>query len=183
MTHNSICQAGYYIINGSPVISHIIAKCVICHKLRVQDQKMSDLPSERLTPAPPFTYTGMGVLGPFYIKEGQKELKRWGLIFTCPASRTIHLDSLNAMTTDSYLNALTRFIDHRGKVHELRSDQDTNFVGAKNELAAAFSEVDPVPVNTCQPKTATGSNSTSTLPTLLIWEVFGNDKYQPLDQS
>jgi len=71
MTHNAIRQAGYYIINGRSVVSHIIAKCVICRKLRgrVQDQKMSDLPPECLTPAPPFTYTGMDVSGPFYIKE------------------------------------------------------------------------------------------------------------------
>ena len=132
MTHNAIRQAGYYIINGRSVVSHIIAKCVICRKLRgrVQDQKMSDLPPERLTPAPPFTYTGMDVFGPFYIKEGRKELKRWGLIFTCLASRAIHLESLNAMTTDSFLNALRRFINRRGKVRELRSDQGTNFVGA-----------------------------------------------------
>ncbi len=148
MTHNAIRQAGYYVINGRSMISHFIAKCVICRKLRgrAQDQKMSDLPPERLTPAPPFTYTGMDVFGPFYIKEGRKELKRWGLIFTCLASRAIHLESLNAMTTDSFLSALRRFIHRRGKVRELRFDQGTNFVGAKNELAAALSEIDPVPV-------------------------------------
>ena len=80
MTHNAIRQAGYCIINGGSVVSHIIAKCVICRKLRgrVQDQNMSDLPPERLTPAPPFTFTGMDVFSPFYIKEGRKELKRWG---------------------------------------------------------------------------------------------------------
>ena len=135
MTHNAIRQA------GRSVVSHIIAKCVICRKLRgrFQEQKMSDLPPERLTPAPPFTYTGMDVFGPFYIKEGRKELKRWGLIFTCLASCAIHLESLNAMTTDSFLNALRRFINRRGKVRKLRSDQGTNFVGAKNELAAGLS--------------------------------------------
>lgn len=107
MTHNAIRQAGYYIINGRSMISHIIAKCVICRKLRgrIQDQKMSDLPPERLTPALPFTYTGMDVFGTFYFKEGRKELKRWGLIFTCLASCAIHLESLNAMTTDWLTNS------------------------------------------------------------------------------
>ena len=104
---------------------------------------MSDLPPERLTPTPPFTHTAMHILGPFYIKEGRKELKQWGLIFTCLASRAIHLESLNAMTTNM---PLRRFIDRRGKARELRSDQGTNFVGAKNELAAALSEIDPVSV-------------------------------------
>ena len=148
MTHNAIRQAGYYINNGRSMISHIIAKCVTCRKLRgrTQDQKMSDLPPERLTPSPPFTYTGMDVFGPFYIKEGRKELKRWGLIFTCLASRAIHLETLNAMTTDSFLNGLRRFISRRVKVRQLRSDRGSNFVGAKNELSNALKELDQTPV-------------------------------------
>ena len=148
MTHNAIRQAGYHIINGRSVISHIIAKCVLCRKLRgrTQDQHMAPLPPERVTPSAPFTYTGMDVFGPFYIREGRKELKRWGLIFTCLSSRAIHLETLNAMSTDSFLNALRRFISRRGKVRELRSDQGTNFVGAKNELAAALKELDTTPV-------------------------------------
>ena len=145
MTHNASRQAGYYIVNGRFVVSHIIAKCVISRKLRgrTQHQKMSDLPPECVTPDPSFTYTGMDVFGPFYIKEGRKELKRWGVLLTCLASRAIHLETLNAMTTDSFLNALRRFISRRGKVREVRSDQGTNFV---NELAAALKELDPVPV-------------------------------------
>lgn len=83
----------------------------------------------------------MDAFGPFIIKEGRKELKRWGLIFTCMASRAIHLETLNGMTTDSFVNALRRFIARRGKVREIRSDQGTNFVGAKNELAAALQEL------------------------------------------
>ena len=147
MTHNAIRQAGYYIINGRSMISHIIAKCVTCRKLRgcTQDQKMSDLPPERLTPSPPFTYTGMDVFGPFYIKEGRKELKQWGLIFTCLASRTIHLETLNPMTTDSFLNALRHFLSRRGKVCQLRSDQGSNFVCAKNELGNALKQNGPDP--------------------------------------
>lgn len=50
------------------------------------------------------------------------------------------------MTTDSFLNALRRFISRRGKVRELRCDQGTNFVGAKNELASAFTELDTTPL-------------------------------------
>ena len=148
ITHNAIRQAGYYIINGRSLISHIVSKCVVCRKLcgHTQNQKMADLPPERVTPAPPFTYTGMDVFGPFYIKEGRKELKRWGLIFTCLSSRAIHLETLNSMTTDSFLNALRRFISRRGKVRELRCDQGTNFVGAKYELASAFKELDTTPL-------------------------------------
>ena len=46
------------------------------------------------------------------------------------------------MDTDSFLNALRGFISRRGKVRELRSDQGTNFIGGRNELVAAFEELD-----------------------------------------
>ena len=126
MTHNATRQAGYYIINGHSLTSNIEAKYVVCRKLPVcghpQNQRMADLPPERVTSAPPFSYTGMDVFGLFYIKEGRKELKRWGLIFTCLSSRAIHLETLNSMTRDSFLNALRLFISRRGKVRELRCE-------------------------------------------------------------
>ena len=50
------------------------------------------------------------------------------------------------MKTDSFLNALRRFISHRGKVRQFRSDQGSNFVGAKNELGDALKEIDRTPV-------------------------------------
>jgi len=106
---------------------------------------MSDLPPELLRPSPLFTYTGMDVFGPFYFKEGRIELKRWGLIFTCLASCAFHLETLNAMTTDSFLNGLRCFISRREKFRQLRSDQGSNFVGAKNEPSKALEELDQTP--------------------------------------
>ena len=112
MIHNAIRQAGFYIINGRSVVTHIIAKCFVCRKSRghTHDQKMADLPSERVTPAPSFTYAGQVWMHlAVSIKEGRKELKRRGLIFTCLASRAIQLETFNAMTTDFFLNAAWAF--------------------------------------------------------------------------
>ena len=38
------------------------------------------------------------------------------------------------MTSDAFINALRCFIALRGKVQQIRSDQGTNFVGARNEF-------------------------------------------------
>ena len=70
----------------------------------------------------------MDVFGPWHIKVGRKTLKRYGLIFTCLYSRAVHLKMLNTIETDSLINALRRFINRRGKVRELRSDQGTNLL-------------------------------------------------------
>ena len=143
VSHNTIRQAGYWIVDGRSTVARTISKCVTCRRFRgqLQTQKMSDLPEERVTQAAPFHYTGIDVFGPFYVKEGHKTLKRYGLIFTCLASRAVHLETLNTMETDSFISALRRFINRRGKVCELRSDQGTNFVGARNELTDALQEL------------------------------------------
>ena len=68
-------------------------------------------------------------------------MTRYGVLFTCMASRAIHLKTASSLTKDSFLNAYRRFVCRRGPVQQLRSDQGTNFVGAKNELEAALREM------------------------------------------
>ena len=143
MTHNEIRSAGYWVIGGSSAVSNHIAQCVKCRKLRgtPQDQKMADLPEDRLEPAPPFTLSAVDYFGPWYVKEGRKELKRYGVLLTCLSSRAIHLEVSNSLATDSFLNAYRRFVGRRGPVRQLRSDQGTNFIGAMNELQQAVKEL------------------------------------------
>ncbi|XP_026206573.1 uncharacterized protein LOC113156001 [Anabas testudineus] len=103
---------------------------------------MADLPLERMETTPPFTYCGMDCFGPFYVKEGRKELKRYGLLFTCLCSRAVHIELLDDMTADAFINVLRAFIALRGNVRQLRSDQGTNFVGARRQFLEAVQEMD-----------------------------------------
>ena len=144
MTLNEIRSRGFWIIGGSSVVGSTIASCVTCRKLRgaVLEQKMSDLPEDRLDCYPPFTYCGVDYFGPFTIKEGRKVLKRYGILFTCMSSRAVHLETATSLDTDSFINALRRFLSRRGPVRQLRSDNGTNFVGARRELKEALEEMD-----------------------------------------
>lgn len=67
-------------------------------------------------------------------------MKRYGVIFTCLALRAIHIEVAPSLETDSFINALRRFISRGGQVHELRSDNGTNFVGAERELKKAIAQ-------------------------------------------
>ena len=50
------------------------------------------------------------MFGPFMIKEGLKDLKRYGALFTCLALRDVHIETTNKMDTDSFIQAFRRFI-------------------------------------------------------------------------
>ena len=135
-TLSEIRASGYWILSGRSLVAAHVQKCVMCKKLRgkTQLQKMADLPEDRLEPSPPFTYSAVDLFGPFYVKEGRSERKRWGAMFVCMMSRAVHIEVVNALSTDSFINAYRRFVSRRGPIRQLRCDRGTNFVGAKNEL-------------------------------------------------
>lgn len=143
ITLNRVRSQGYWIVGGSREVASVIKGCVVCRKLRGQNhgQKMAALPNERLEPTPPFTYVGMDCFGPFLVKNGRREMKRYGLLLTCFCSRAVHVEMLDDLSTDSFINSLRCFIALRGAVREIRSDRGTNFVGASNELKNALKEV------------------------------------------
>ncbi|XP_057709746.1 uncharacterized protein LOC130927761 [Corythoichthys intestinalis] len=144
ITVNELRSNGYWILGCSKLVSSLIFKCVKCRKFRrrTEQQIMADLPEERMETSPPFTYCGMDSFGPFYIKDGRKELKRYGLVITCMCSRAIHIEMLEDLSTDAFINALRAFIAIRGPVRQIRCDQGTNFIGARNEFVDAFKEMD-----------------------------------------
>ncbi|XP_071476202.1 uncharacterized protein [Diadema antillarum] len=144
ITHNELRQKGYWVIGGTSAVSQCISSCVICRRLRGQlsQQKMAELPEERVEPSPPFSYCAVDYFGPFLIKERRSEVKRYGVLFTCMSSRSVHLETANSLSSSAFINALRRFMNRRGSVRVLRSDQATTFVGARNELREALSEMD-----------------------------------------
>ena len=112
---------------------------------------MADLPVDRISPAPPFSYVGLDVFGPWEIcvRRTRGDLahsKRWAVLFACISTRTVHIEFIESMDTSSFINALRRFLAIRGPVIQLRSDCGTNFVGACNELQAVLKPSDASPV-------------------------------------
>ena len=143
-TLNEIRSSGYWIVGCSAAVANYIRNCVTCQRLRAttQVQRMADLPVDRIEPAPPFAYCGVDYFGPWLIKQVRKEVKRYGVLFTCMTSRAIHLEVAHTLEADSFLNALRRFTWRRGPVRQLRSDRGTNFIGARREFREALSEID-----------------------------------------
>ena len=140
MTINAIRAGGFWILSCASAVASFLHKCVTCRKhfQPMMTQVMADLPNDRISGFSVFTHTGVDVFGPWLVREGRKELKRYGILFTCMSCRAVHLETLNSMNTDSFINALRRFIAIRGPVKVLRSDCGTNFVGANNQLKKEY---------------------------------------------
>jgi len=140
---NELRANGIWIIGCGNVVSSHIYRCVTCRRYRrtTEVQLMADLPEER-TETSPFTYCGLDCFGPFIVKEGRKELKRYGLLFTCLCCRAVHIELPDDLTTDAFMNALRTFISITGPVRQLRCDQGTNFVGARRVFSELLKGMD-----------------------------------------
>eukprot|EP00057_Strongylocentrotus_purpuratus_P028999 XP_011683473.1 PREDICTED: uncharacterized protein LOC100891682 [Strongylocentrotus purpuratus] len=133
----STLRERYWLPGAGTAIRKMMGRCVACRRQRakVMQQKMADLPKDRLIPdEPPFTRVGMDYFGPIEVKRGRSIVKRYGVIFTCLAIRAVHIEMAYSLSTDSCIDAIRRFIARRGNVKEIRSDNGTNLVGAKLEL-------------------------------------------------
>ena len=148
-TLNAVRSHGYWVISGHTQVKKVIFTCVLCRKYRgrLGEQKMADLPQSRTEEVAPFTNAGVDLFGPFSIKEGRISVLRYVALFTCFSSRAVHLEAVNNVSADNFILALRRFLARRGPTSSLRSDNGTNFVGAKNEFRKAYQEMDHSKIN------------------------------------
>ena len=133
----------FWVIGGNALTRRVLKSCVFCrrHFGRPLQQKMADLPPDRVKPdQPPFTPIGVDYFGPIVVKLGRSFVKRYGVLFTCLASRAVHLEMAASLDTIAFINALHRFVARRGQVRVMRSDNGTNLVGGERELREAIQD-------------------------------------------
>ena len=85
---------------------------------------------------------GVDLFEPFYAKVGSSEVKRNGCLYTCFSTRAIHLEVLNNLETDTFINGSVRFVSRRGYPLKVWSDNGTNLVGARSELSKSLRDLD-----------------------------------------
>ena len=100
---------------------------------------MANLPKERLTPEdPPFTSVGVDYFDPLYVQQRRSHVKRYGCVFTCLTTRAVHIEITSSLDTDSFINALRRFISLRGNSSSVYSDNGSNFRAGEQEMRTAI---------------------------------------------
>lgn len=94
-----------WVIKGRRIAQRVVNGCMFCRKVKARKchQVMADLPPERTDPAAPFEFTTVDLFGPYQVKDDVKKtvaLMVWGIVFSCMASRAIHLDLVNSELTE-----------------------------------------------------------------------------------
>ncbi|KAK0152653.1 hypothetical protein N1851_005822 [Merluccius polli] len=121
----------------------LLNKCVVCRRIseKVGEQKMANLPEERLLPdKPPFTNAGVDYYGPFDVKRAGVQSK--AMACYSPASSS-ELCTSRLQTASKQTPASIRFaVCRRGQFTIMRSDNGTNLVGAERELREAIQYLD-----------------------------------------
>ena len=86
----------------------------------------------------------MDFAGPFITIQGRgkRRQKRYLCLFTCLATRAVHLEMAFGLDTDSFMNAFYRMSSRRGVPVEMYSDNGTNFKAADKELKSLISQLD-----------------------------------------
>ena len=135
----------FWIVGGRVAIWRVVRNCFFCQirRAKLMYPYMADLPAGRVAYGePPFTNCGCDLAGPVVIKQGRKQLKRWIVLFTCLTVRCVHIEVVENADTNSFINALRRFVNRRGRPEVMYSDQGTNFVGAVPELKELIDGLD-----------------------------------------
>ena len=134
LTEWPLQSAGFWILGGKCLVSFVIYKCVTCHNLqgKEENQKMADLPANRLAPGPPFSNVGVDTFGPWHIitcctRGGQANSKHWALLFSCLTMRAIHIEVIEELS-NSCINAIRRLYAICGTVKVFHSNCGTNFI-------------------------------------------------------
>jgi len=119
----------FWLLRSRRTISKVIRRCTTClrHTSKGLSADPAALPLSRTEAVSAFATTGVDLAGPLYMKNGDKV---WVILFTCAVYRCVHLDFVTSLSTEIFLNALERFINVRGRPHQIYSDNGSNFVGA-----------------------------------------------------
>ena len=134
-TLNELRQS-FWVPRGRAQVKKVLHRCAFCRNRRARPQqpKMADLPAERFDTSHAFSTVGLDYFGPLLVRKFRRTEKRFGLLFTCLATRAIHLEVAQTMDTDSFIMALRRFIARRGRPNKICSDNGTNIRGGEREL-------------------------------------------------
>ena len=147
-TLNTLRNLGLWITNGRTTIKKVLKKCIVCKKLNTLSfryPKRTDFIVDRVNFSRPYQHTGIDFTGAINVKFGDTVSKMYLLIFTCLNIRSIHVEIVSSMATESFLLAFVKFCNLHNIPDKIYSDNALTFtfgvdIVSKSRLQCSFNE-------------------------------------------
>ena len=143
--HNEIWHGGiehtltqlrlqFWLVRGKQIVSRTIYRCVVCKRQQgkcLLPPPSPSLPEFRVATEFCFQTTGVDFAGPLLVKQiydsnGMLH-KAYICLYTCAASRSIHLELVPDLEAESFIRSFKRFSSRRGLPSRLISDNGRTF--------------------------------------------------------
>ena len=132
----------FWVLKGCQVTRKVIRSCVIRRRSEgpcYGSVPPPDLPTERVSEDPPFSHTGVDFAGPLYINDANaqsedKQDKVYVCLFTCAATRAVHLELTRDIGVETFILALCRFPGRRGLPATIISDNAKTFKSSSKQI-------------------------------------------------
>ena len=139
----------FWIVKLEQIVRSVRFNCMVCRKMNKKrcEQIMGPLPDARLNPAPAWSSVSLDLFGPFVIRgevNKRSRGKAYGLIINCLLTRAVHIDATPDYSTDTFLQALRRFMSFRGSPLKIFSDPGSQLKGAANIIDVSLSSLDQI---------------------------------------
>lgn len=134
----------FWVSSGKRMVKKFLNYCFTCKRyksLPFQLPEMAQLPEERVMKSSPFTYCGVDNFGWLNVREAQEVKKVWVTLFSCMSTRAIHLELVESLSAEAFLEAMRQFISRRGKPKKMWSDNAGNFRLTEKILEEAWSKI------------------------------------------
>jgi hypothetical protein len=135
-----------FILRGRDLAIEVDKGCRPCikFKARLLKAEMGPVHESRLTIAPPFYTSQVDMFGPYLAKcqhNHRAKVKIYGVVFKCPATCAIAIHAMQDYSTDSFVQAYTRFGSRYGHPNHLAIDQGSQLVSAAQNMEISIQDL------------------------------------------
>ena len=128
----------FWVPKGRQTVKKVVEPCTYCKYFNGRTFTYPGpppLPSERVVFDRPFQHTGVDFTGAIETKNEKGEFeKRYVCLFTCLATRAIHLECIDSLSAEAFVNCLRRFVARCSLPDKFFTDNGRNFVAVNKFL-------------------------------------------------
>ncbi len=136
-----------FVLRGMSLAVEIKEACPFCkrYKQRMIQAEMGKLHPSRFTPAPPFYFTQVDLVGPWKARcehsSHRAEVKVWGAVYKCATTLAIWVEAMPAYDADSFVDTYRRFSARFGHVGIMFIDQGSQIMSAYNKMEFSYADL------------------------------------------